>query len=1052
MNSACGNLQDDKLLAEIITRARRQAPLPLSVACGLGGGGEAFVRAFLDAAGVANAVVGRQELRTLTDDQAGTCHQTTEGAVIDRVVCSGIGPSLSYMRQDAGEGWCVMLMRDTTGGAVPLASFCGSAAEEHLFCELLCQTCSISRESAAALAAHLGCPTALVWELKEIRDDWRDAPINDLLNACLTLPSVTQIREEMAELGGRALLDLGRALCLMKPSEIELSDEWAQLAGALSGRTYAISDISLVVHASPGLFEVSHGGRHVLVKPSSRLASVLLLGGVPPSPSEHFAIYQALRGRSRAALAHRDASDRFVAEQLPRQASAAAALPELASDPLGVLCSDSFTLLRELEAQPAQLRRPAGKVIALSAHRLLDGPDRASQLELSARRIGLHRFADALAAQLPDRRWQALWAQAELANTHRVAFNHRAPLLAVAAVEHPEGLAFVGSADGEVWRISPYRHPICLEGSRSLDGEIRAIAACMLNNSHLVAIGTSTHSVGVLDGTCGDLNWLDAHTHQDPLSAAAIHLRDQDTLLTAGVGGLIYAHPLLEGEGRGKIVYEHGSEIRDLQVVHVDGNDLIVFCAVDGVVGVVRLADGSPVAHWHLAEEVLNSVAVVLDGRWLRLVTGTSKGGLRQLRVAVETLGDRVDPGPGHEEWDLVSTHRRAINSLRIVRDRGDFAVLSGASDGSWQWNDSEGTQRSGLGHVGPIWSIDCMAAGDRRYVVTAGGEGACRLWLTEAVLSERIAYAKPLAHRGPVSAIELAADPAEKILVITGVSNGDVRVAAPHLTEGGELLTQHDGEISALLSVTVDRIRSHVVSGSVDGTLRLTPIDASRQRESTVLGIAHEGVTALSSEALGTDHELVSGGRDGTITSWDLNTRTPKKTVEACRYGSVQALCHIEGYDTNILVVGGQDGGLRLFHAATLEQRGGALMLEASVLCLCPLPGPANGVLAGLADGRVAVVRELGLFGEDTIYIDASENEIRGLGTLILGGREFMACAGLDRHLRLLDIQARDQIIDIELDGYARSLRTLGASVGLGTSAGAAVISYPTDLLQLNP
>ncbi|MGA2322067.1 MAG: WD40 repeat domain-containing protein [Solirubrobacteraceae bacterium] len=615
-------------------------------------------------------------------------------------------------------------------------------------------------------------------------------------------------------------------------------------------------------------------------------------------------------------------------------------------------------------------------------------------------------------------------------------------------------MAFVGCADGEVWRISPYNRPVCLAGSKPLDGEIRAIAACTTNDSQLVAIGTSTHAVGVLDGTRGDLKWLDAHTHQDPVSAATIHAGDQDTLLTAGVGGLIYAHPLLEGEGRGQVLYEHGSEIRDLQVVRVDATDLVIFCAVDGVVGVVRFADGSPVAHWHMAEEVLNSVAATVDGRWLRLVTGTSEGSLRQVRVAVEASdAARATSGPSEprlEEWETLARHRSAVNSLCIVRDEDDFAVLSGASDGSWQWNNREGTQQSGLGHVGPIWSVDCMVEGDRRYVVTAGAEGACRLWLTEAVLGERITYAQPLARRGPVTAIELAADPAEKILVMTGGSDGDVRVAGPSLTEGGELLTRHDREISALLSVTVDELRSHVISGSVDGTLRITPIDARRRRESTVLGIAHEGVTALSIGALGGRHDLISGGRDGTITSWDLTTRTPRKTVQACRYGGVEALCHIEDHGEGVIVVGGQDGRLSIYHGAELEQRGVVPPLEASVLCLCPMAGSTSGLLAGLADGRIAVVPELGLYRDDISYIEASESEIRGLGTLILGGRVFAACAGLDRHLRLVDIHAREETVDIDLDGYALSLSVVGASVGLGTSTGAAVISYPTDILTL--
>jgi WD40 repeat protein len=1018
-----------ELLERIVERARERAPKPVFVACGLGGGGSSLVTALRDAA------------------------KGEDGSIVDLVAASGIGPSPPFSPEEAGADWTVVLVRDNTDGSHPLASFGGPGAEEELFRELLSRACAVSPGEAGALVDRLGCPTALVPELAAIHGDVGTVAVGNLARACWSLPSMLQMRELMSGTEGRALLDLGRTLCLMDPIEMELSDEWALLASALTARTYAVSDISLALHAFPGLFELIRGKRRILVRPPSRLACELLLGGIPPSPSEHYAIYRALRKRALAALARKDDSDRFVARQLPRQASAAEALPALASDPLGILSSDPFALLRELESEPRELRQPAGKMIALSAHRLLHGPDQASQLELSARRIGLHGFADALAAEMPARRWKPLWAQAELAHTHRVAFEHRSPLLEVAALAHPIGRAFAGSADGEVWRISPYRRPVRLKGSTSLDGEIRAIAARVVGGKPFVAVGTSTHAVGVLDGATGELEWLDTHTHRDPLSAAAIHPGEPGVLLFAGVGGAIFKHPLLDGEGRGTVLYQHGSEVRDIRIVRAADTDLVVFCAVDGVVSIVRLADGAPVARWHMAREVLNSVAAVVDGNKLRLVVGTSQGGVRQLQIDLATLASGGANGSRrNESWDILSSHPLAVNSVRIVRDQDDFAVLSGSSDGSWQWNDSSGTRQRALGHVGPIWSIDCIVTDDHRYVVTAGGEGACRLWLTEAVLDERIASSQPLAHRGPVSAIELAADPADEILVITGGSDGDVRAAAPSLTEGGELLTRHDSEISALLTVSLDEARSHVISGSVDGTLRLTSVDAWNQRKSTVLGIAHEGVTALSIGSLGTRPELVSGGRDGTITSWDLDARTPTRTMQGCRYGSVQALCHIDGHDDGMLVVGGQDGGLSLFRAATLERRGEASMLEAAVLCLCPLFGSGSGLLAGLADGRVAVVRELGLYGQSITYVTASENEIRGLGTLILGGRLFMACAGLDRHLRLLDIQTGEQTIDIELDGYALSLKALGAAVGIGTSAGAAVISYPTDIIGLHP
>jgi len=1032
---------DRELLDCVVSMAVSRSPVPLQIACGLGGGGPALAHALL--------AVGGPGKISIAEMGSAVCYRGEEGCVVD--CCEQVGLAKEIYRPHLDEsGWCVVLVRDTNPSTVSLAGIGLPKARESLFTTLLQSRWPASKDLIATIFQQVGCATGLIEDLALLDPALLGGSLVSR-GQLLALPLMRRLRCEITGAEARAVLDIGRVLCLMDPREMELSDEWALLASALSNRSYAISDINLVLGAFPGLFSLDGDARRAVVRPSSRLAVLLLLGDVPVSPSEHFAIYKALRDRALAMLERKDTSDRFVARQLPRQARAAAALHDLVSDPLAVLCSDPLELVRELEAHPSDMRTPAGKIVALSSHRLIDAPDRASQLELSARRIGLHAFADELAELLPARRWRALWAQSELTHTHRVAFNHRAPLLAVAAVDHPEGRAYVGSADGRVWRVAPYRRPVCLAGSSALSVEIRAIAAVRVADNDLVGVGTSSHAVGVFDGKSGRLLWLDETSHSDPVSAVAIQGDEEPILLSAGVGGVIFRHPMA-AKGEPLVIHEHGSEIRDLRTISIGGVELVVFCAVNGVVGVARLKDGVLVANWHLADEVLNSVAVRLLVDELLLIAGTSDGSLRQLRLPLCDLDCATsdEPPARLEEWQRIGSHPLAVNRVHIVADGRQPAVLSGASDGSWQWRHGDVEERAGLGHVGPIWSLDLIEAGNRRYVVTAGGEGACRLWLTDAVLDERIMNAQPLAHRGPVSAIQLAADPAEETLVVTGGADGDVRVAARDLTEGGELLTRHDSGISALACLSLGHERSHVVSGSIDGTLRLTPVDGRRRQDSVVLGIAHEGIGALSVGMLEDRQTLISGGRDGTVTAWDLRECFADKTVQGCRYGGVQALCHIDDQDGGLLVVGGQEGRLGMLRGSGLEEQG-ACSIETSVLCLSPLPGASRTVLAGLVDGRIAVVRELGLYGQQVSYLQACENEIRGLGTLVLGGRVFVACAGLDRRLRLIDIQTEEPTMDIEMDGYALSLSAVGASVGLGSSAGAAVICFPTDTLVLN-
>jgi WD40 repeat protein len=1034
-----------ELADRLVDLARHQAPHELRVACGLGGGGEPLVRELFAACGFTDLTVTC--LHEANGKPPAVRYRATgdEGVITDYVAASGLAREYTRPAPCPDGSWRIALVRDQGIGETESQLY-DEQARQGAFIELMARECRVARDSARRLAAELDAPTGLIADLSSLSTDWSHATHAELLRACVELPPVDRLRDELETQDGRAALDLGRALCLLEPSEIELSDELAMLASALSGRSYAVSDVEIVLRRVPALFEVTSDQPAVL-RPSSGLARLLMLGLVPPSASEHYALFEALRERALTALTRRDASDRFVARQLPRQANAAGALHELVSDPLAVLSSDPFALLRELEHKPRELRMPAAKVVALSAHRLLRGHDRASQLELSARRIGLHEFAETLAERLPSRRWRPLWAQAEPTHTHRLAFNHRAPLLSVASVEHPEGWAFVGSADGNVWRVSPYRNPVQLLGTRDLNGEIRALAACRVGEDYRVGIGTSSHSVGMLDGRTGELLWLEESSHNAPISTATFSRDPQLTFITAGVDGKVIAHQL-SNRSTFEVLYQHGSEVRDVRSIRLGDRPMAVFCAVDGVIGLLDLQRGEILAIWQIANDVLNSVDACVVDDDLILATGTSSGRVAKLTVPTASVAENAG-APRHDDWSSLARHALAVNRVHLVADRRGVSVLSGGSDGSWQWNNETTNQQVGLGHVGPIWSLDLMEAPKRRYVVSAGGEGTCRLWLTDAVLDERITHTQPLAHRGPVSAIEISAGPTRKTLVITGGKDGDVRVASPELTEGGELLARHDSEVSALLSVDLDGDQSHVVSGSLDGALRLTPVEATREQDSTILGIAHEGVLAIATARLGGVERLVSGGQDGTITAWDLDTRLPLETVQASQYGRVQAACRADHFSDEVLAVGDQAGVLRIYEGRLDEHSECAL--HTSILCLCSLPGAVRGLVVGLVDGRLAIVQEAGLFGQSVRFICASENEIRGLATLILGGRIYVACAGLDRHLRILDVHTGQEIIDIELDGYALSLSTLGSAAGIGSSAGAAVIQFPRDTLLLH-
>jgi hypothetical protein len=105
---------------------------------------------------------------------------------------------------------------------------------------------------------------------------------------------------------------------------------------------------------------------------------------------------------------------------------------------------------------------------------------------------------------------------------------------------------------------------------------------------------------------------------------------------------------------------------------------------------------------------------------------------------------------------------------------------------------------------------------------------------------------------------------------------------------------------------------------------------------------------------------------------------------------------------------------------------------------------------VAGLADGNVAIIHDLGMHAEDISYIQAHNGEVRAVSSFMLAGRSVVASAGLDRRLRLFDLDTRAQLLEVALDGYAMCAAAQSPFLAAGTSAGAVVLRFADDLLSL--
>jgi WD40 repeat protein len=1042
------------------------------IACGLGGGGAALAYAV-----IRELMKGSEPGDLVHEDFPDGClYSWAGGQLIDLAVRSGLGrsrPSAKALPAGA-QGTSVYLVRDReTAASIPAANIVdlterpGESAA--LFRSLLRARVPVTDEAAEVITNKYGNATALIPELHALlqgmlRESGQVPMDADVLAACRRLPFVESLFQQVLGAADKMLMDLSRILILSQTHELECGDTWADLAFKVSGQPYTVGDISMCIFRYPGLFSAQwHDGR-LMACPSSPMAMTLLEGHVAPAPSEHKRLYRVLRDIAVEEFVKGQKPPALVRRELPLQAVAGDAILELAADFLALAACDPEVLSSVLERDPDRLRPLGSRAAILCAHRLLTSQTGASHLELFGYRLGLDGPSRTLQERLPNRPWLTTWARAFSVNTNRVVLSRTSPTLAICTARHrpqeaPASLAglleevFCGCSDGSVWRLSPYGVPRRVWCDQAHPAEIRAIAAVRTGSGILVGIGTSDHSVAVIDAASGHIVWRDQNAHADPVSAVTIAGTVDDPLLvSAGVSNQLWVHQMRAGRSSAKALHEHNSEIRGLTSVTTSAGEFVLFAAVDGAVGVVAMPSGRLIGLSRERVGVLNSVAAAVHQDELVIVAGSSAGEVINLRCTVDDLGSCGDP-VALTVTRCIAKHDSAVNCVRLVIHHGRPAVISSSSDHTWRWTwlDSHHSKEV-IGHIGPVWSVVAAEAPDGSlYAVTGGGEGDCRAWLVDVVLREKIGLGQIPRHRGGVTAIDITINDKNQMYIVTGDGEGEIRHWRESDPNADSWLAGHSGQVSAVICGYHPRDAGllQVISGSLDGLLRLTHVPTGEPPVSHILGIAHEGVTALA--LVDVDHRqiLISGGLDGTLTAWDLDGRRPRGTVSACRFGAVQSICATGVPSGQEFIVSGQDGSVSLWDTVSLSEIR-KVRLDAAVLCVHPVPGWRNGWVAALTDGRIAVFPDFGRHAEEVRYINAHAGEVRVVTSFMLEGRLVVASGGLDRRLRLHDLDTGTRLLEIELEGYATGIVASAPFLGLSSSAGAVVFKLTASVFNV--
>ena len=658
--------------------------------------------------------------------------------------------------------------------------------------------------------------------------------------------------------------------------------------------------------------------------------------------------------------------DSYARRNLALHASKAGQLDHLLEDARFLLAADPARLMPHLDAARSAPARAAATVYRQSAHLLtpLDPPGRASQLELTAHRLGCRDLADRIASAAPDRPWQTRWSHGRGATDQQVLKGHDGGVHAVAAATLPDGTPVIisGSDDSRCGCGGPPTAPRSASrwpATSAGCGRWRPGRCRMAPRSSSAAAGTATRRCG-----CG--GWPTAPRPDEPLAGhdgavpavAAGTLPDgTPVIISGGRDGTVRVWRPADGTPVGEPVEAHRGGVDSVAAGALpDGTPVIISGGHDGTVRVWRTADGTPVGEpltGHTGWVWAVAAGALPDGTPV-IISGGEDATVRVWRIADGTPVGA--PLTGHDGW----VYAVAAGAL----PDGTPVIISGGHDGTvrvWRLADGTPAGQPLAGHDGAVPAVAAGTLPDGTPVIISGGDDhTVRVWR----LADGTPAGEPLAgHDGAVNAVAAGTLPDGTPVIISGGEDATVRVW--RLADGtpvGAPLAGHDGRVYAVAAGALPDGTPVIISGGHDGTVRVW-----RLADGTPVGApltGHDGrVYAVAAGALpdGTP-VIISGGHDGTVRVWRLADGTPvgePLTGHDGRAYAVTAGALPDG--TPVIISGGEDATVRVWRLAdgtpvgepVEAHRGGVDAVAAGAL-----PDGTPVIISGGGDGTVRVWR----------------------------------------------------------------------------------------------